>query len=512
MNLNLFFTPTDILLPAHADMRRWSVIACDQFTADAGYWQAVQDTVGDAPSTLRLMLPEFYLGKCDEAAATREIQQTMRRYLDDGVFRTVPHSLVLVQRTLPGGAVRCGVVGALDLEAYDYAPDSVTPIRATEGTVASRLPARVRIRAAAALEMPHIMVFYSDPEDTIRREAQAAAGETLYDFDLMSGGGHVRGLRIAGAKADALAARLCATGVGTDGAYPMRFAIADGNHSLAAARLCWLEKKQTLTPEQAAADPARYALVELVNLHSPAVTFEPIHRVLFGVDHEKFMKAFQAAYPNASAQVQAYVAANLELESALAYLLEELETAGIADDTVICLAADHYPYLLSDTDTETKTPIVIPDGQLSLDNFPKLAWGDQFATLSVDELPDATINGAPVFVGDDNAILKKGVGKYYGSDFCGEGGKIVLSAHCNKAFYCLEDMQLGYTVRMHTVYGEYAYEVSDIFLFNMDDNHVVLDKTDSEQLLLYTCYPRGLGFRRQRLAVVCKKVSGADFK
>lgn len=279
MNQNLFFTPTDILLPAHADMRRWSVIACDQFTADAGYWQAVQDTVGDAPSTLRLMLPEFYLGKCDEAAATREIQQTMRRYLDDGVFRTV----------------RCGIVGALDLEAYDYAPDSVTPIRATEGTVASRLPARVRIRAAAALEMPHIMVFYSDPEDTIRREAQAAAGETLYDFDLMSGGGHVRGLRIAGAKADALAARLCATGVGTDGAHPMRFAIADGNHSLAAARLCWLEKKQTLTPEQAAADPARYALVELVNLHSPAVTFEPIHRVLFGTDASKWMQAAETA-------------------------------------------------------------------------------------------------------------------------------------------------------------------------------------------------------------------------
>lgn len=140
MNQNLFFTPTNILLPAHADMRRWSVIACDQFTSDAAYWRAVQDTVGDAPSTLRLMLPEFYLGKCDEAAATRTIQQTMHAYLDSGVFRTVPHSLVLVQRTLPGGAVRCGIVGALDLEAYDYAPDSVTPIRATEGTVASRLP------------------------------------------------------------------------------------------------------------------------------------------------------------------------------------------------------------------------------------------------------------------------------------------------------------------------------------------------------------------------------------
>ena len=295
MNQNLFFTPTDILLPERADMHRWSVIACDQFTSDAAYWRAVQDTVGDAPSTLRLMLPEFYLGKCDEAAATRTIQQTMHAYLDSGVFRTVPHSLVLVQRTLTGGAVRCGIVGALDLEAYDYAPDSVTPIRATEGTVASRLPARVRIRAAAALEMPHIMVFYTDPEDAICREAEALAGDALYDFDLMAGGGHICGRRIVGDAADRLAAALCATGVGTDGEHPMRFAIADGNHSLAAARQCWLEKKKTLTPEQAAVDPARYALVELVNLHSPAVTFEPIHRVLFETDAAHWLDAAEGA-------------------------------------------------------------------------------------------------------------------------------------------------------------------------------------------------------------------------
>ena len=295
MNQNLFFAPTDILLPERADMHRWSVIACDQFTSDAAYWRAVQDTVGDVPSTLRLMLPEFYLGKCDEAAATRGIQQTMHTYLDSGVFRTVPHSLVLVQRTLPGGAVRYGIVGALDLEAYDYAPDSVTPIRATEGTVASRLPARVRIRAAAALEMPHIMVFYTDPEDAICRKAEALAGDTLYDFDLMSGGGHICGRRIAGDAADRLAAALCATGVGTDGEHPMRFAIADGNHSLAAARQCWLEKKKTLTPEQAAVDPARYALVELVNLHSPAVTFEPIHRVIFKTEPKKLLKALEEA-------------------------------------------------------------------------------------------------------------------------------------------------------------------------------------------------------------------------
>lgn len=304
MNQNLFFTPTDILLPERADMHRWSVIACDQFTSDAAYWCAVQDTVGDAPSTLRLMLPEFYLGKCDEAAATRAIQQTMHAYLDGGVFRTVPHSLVLVQRTLPSGAVRCGIVGALDLEAYDYAPDSVTPIRATEGTVASRLPARVRIRAAAALEMPHIMVFYTDPEDAICREAEALAGDTLYDFDLMAGGGHICGRRVAGDAADRLAAALCATGVGTDGAHPMRFAIADGNHSLAAARQCWLEKKKTLSPEQAAVDPARYAVVELVNLHSPAVTFEPIHRVLFETDAAHWLDAAEAAL--AAADVHGY--------------------------------------------------------------------------------------------------------------------------------------------------------------------------------------------------------------
>ena len=337
MNRNLFFTPTDILLPAHADMRRWSVIACDQFTADAGYWQTVQDTVGDAPSTLRLMLPEFYLGKCDEAAATREIQQTMHRYLDDGVFRTVPHSLVLVQRTLPGGAMRCGIVGALDLEAYDYAPDSVTPIRATEGTVASRLPARVRIRAAAALEMPHIMVFYSDPDDAIFRDAQAAASETLYDFNLMSGGGHVRGLRVAGTDADALSARLCATGVGTDSAHPMRFAIADGNHSLAAARLCWLEKKQSLTTEQAAVDPARYALVELVNLHSPAADGSGYAISLIAGNQRRDILAKGASLGEAIAAMDTFCAAYLaENGGTVDYIHGDDEALGLAAGDGCC--------------------------------------------------------------------------------------------------------------------------------------------------------------------------------
>lgn len=156
--------------------------------------------------------------------------------------------------------------------------------------------------------------------------------------------------------------------------------------------------------------------------------------------------------------------------------------------------------------------IIFDKNTVSIDDFPVLRWGDKWATISVDELPEASINDAAVYVGDDEDILKKGVGKYFGSAFCGEGGKIVMSAHCNKAFYCLEDMKVGQTVRLHTVYGEYAYKVDEIFFFESDDNHVILDPSKQEELLLYTCYPRGLGYRRQRIGLRCSKVSGVDFR
>ena len=156
--------------------------------------------------------------------------------------------------------------------------------------------------------------------------------------------------------------------------------------------------------------------------------------------------------------------------------------------------------------------IIFEQNTVSIDDFPVLRWGDKWATISVDELPEASINGAAVYVGDDEDILKKGVGKYFGSAFCGEGGKIVMSAHCNKAFYCLEDMKVGQTVRLHTVYGEYVYKVDEIFFFESDDNHVILDPSKQEELLLYTCYPRGLGYRRQRIGLRCSKVAGVDFR
>ena len=285
LQMNQIFRPADILLPKQADMQCWSVIACDQFTSDAAYWAAVEQAVGGAPSTLRLMLPEFYLGKRDEAAAAAEIQQTMRRYLDNDVFTEIEHSFIFLERTLPCGSVRRGLIGMIDLEAYDYSPDSSTPIRATEGTVEDRLPPRVKVRRAAPLEMPHIMVFLNDPDDGVMQRAETAANGLLYDFDLMMGGGHVRGQRIYGATADALAAQI------SEGNTAVKLAIGDGNHSLAAARKCWLKKKQCLTPEQAESDPARFALAELVNIHDPAVTFAPIHRVLFETDPSTWFDA-----------------------------------------------------------------------------------------------------------------------------------------------------------------------------------------------------------------------------
>lgn len=285
------FDTADILIPAPGvDGTRWSCVACDQFTSQPEYWARAEALVGDAPSTLRLMLPEAYLGRCDEAAETEKIGAAMEAYLRDGVFREVPDSFVYVERTLPSGAVRRGLVGALDLEAYDWAEGTHTPIRATEGTVESRLPPRVKVRLAAALEMPHILVFINDPADAVIPSADG--GELLYDFDLMLSGGHVCGRRVTGEAA----ARTAAAVEALPG--PIRFAMGDGNHSLAAAKRCWETVRAGLPESARETHPARRALVELVNLHDPAITFEPIHRVLFDTNAAPFLDAAAQAFPS----------------------------------------------------------------------------------------------------------------------------------------------------------------------------------------------------------------------
>ena len=303
------FFPAEILLPRTEEMEKWAVVACDQFTSQPEYWQKAEALVGDAPSALRLVLPEVYLNGADVDSRIDSINITMERYLVDGVFRSLPDSLIYLERTQSDGRVRRGLIGCVDLEQYDFTPGSGALIRATEGTVLERIPPRVRVRERAPLELPHVMLLIDDPKGTVIQPLAGETGamESLYDTDLMLGGGHVRGWRLTEGQMGRTAAALnalktpeaMAEKYGMADAAPLLFAVGDGNHSLATAKACY-EKLKKVTPEDRWASlPARYALVEVVNLHDEALTFEPIHRVLFHVDGHDLWAAFQTFYPGA---------------------------------------------------------------------------------------------------------------------------------------------------------------------------------------------------------------------
>ena len=299
----LGFYPADILLPKDQDMRKWAVVACDQFTSEPEYWQAVEQTVGDAPSTLRLILPEANLKAPNVDEYIADINASMDKYLAGGVFQVLPESLVYIERQQSDGRIRHGLIGMVDLDAYDFTPGSGALIRATEGTVLDRIPPRARVRRNAPIELPHVMLLIDDPEKTVIEPLTAASGEMdkLYDFDLMQNGGHIRGYKLTDRQVNAVADALedlttdeaMQKKYGVSGVAPLLFAVGDGNHSLATAKACYEEQKKGKTPEEYLALPARYALVEVVNNHDDALQFEPIHRVLFGVDHEKFMEEFK---------------------------------------------------------------------------------------------------------------------------------------------------------------------------------------------------------------------------
>ncbi len=278
--MNDIFTPADILLPGpEIDMHLWAVVACDQFSSEPGYWEELSETVGAAPSALRLMLPEAYLGSPDLEARKDAMVKTMDDYLVGNVFQNIPNSYIFVERTLPNGKIRRGLVGKLDLEAYDWTPGSTSPVRSTEATLPERLPTRVELRRRTSLEMPHIVLFIDDTADAVLGAAEP--GETLYDFELYGGGGHIRGRRVTGPAAEAVRNAV--------NALPgeIKFAMGDGNHSLAAAKNRWEELKAAGAPSD---HPARYALAELENLRDDAVEFYPIHRVLFGTDGGGFIR------------------------------------------------------------------------------------------------------------------------------------------------------------------------------------------------------------------------------
>lgn len=280
----------DILLPKKGiDLTQWAVIACDQFTSEPEYWQAVEQNTNGVPSTYHMILPEVFLGQPEEIARTQSTRQTMREYLEQDLY-TSREGMILVERQA-GGKIRYGLMLALDLEQYDFNKGSQTLIRATEGTIIDRLPPRIKIRKDAQLELPHILVLIDDPQRTVIEPLVKARVQLplAYDFELMLGSGHLTGYFVsdAGLEKELVSAlenladpRHFSTKYNVNPEMGiLLFAMGDGNHSLATAKAIWEQIKGEVGMDH----PARYALVEIENVHDEGLDFEPIHRVLFGV-------------------------------------------------------------------------------------------------------------------------------------------------------------------------------------------------------------------------------------
>ena len=281
------FNKATILLPENADYEKWSVVACDQYTSEKEYWERVKERVLDAPSTLNLVYPEAFLSEGD--ARIEKINSYMEKYLKDGIFKEYKDCYVYIERTLSRGRIRRGIVGVIDLEEYDFSKGSKSKIRATEGTVAERIPPRVKIRENASLELPHAILLIDDKNDEII--PKNGEGTPVYDFELMENGGHIKGWIIDGEKADKITESFEKYALGAkDG---LVFAVGDGNHSLATAKTCWENIKKNLSDKEKENHPARFCLAEVENLYDTALEFEPIHRVLFDVEPKAVLESLK---------------------------------------------------------------------------------------------------------------------------------------------------------------------------------------------------------------------------
>ncbi len=287
--------PARILLPAPSVPREtWACIACDQYTSEPEYWRKAFETAGDAPSALRLILPEVYLK--DSAARIPVIHETMAQYLRDGLLTpAVDPGFILCERTVPSGT-RLGLVCAVDLEQYSFEKGSLPLVRPTEQTIASRLPPRLVIRRGAPVELTHIMILIDDPDRTVLEPLQARKDSLrkLYDFDLMMNGGHLKGWAVDSAEDLARVDNAMNRLLDALGADPLLLAVGDGNHSLATAKAYWNELREGLSEAERENHPARYALCEIVNIHDEALLFEPIHRVVTGTSAEGLLADWQA--------------------------------------------------------------------------------------------------------------------------------------------------------------------------------------------------------------------------
>lgn len=283
----LLFQPFDILLPRTEDYRKWSVIACDQFTSEPQYWEQARKEIGNCKSTMNLILPEAYLSK-DNSEKIYAIHNSMNRYLSEDFFQIIEKSFIYVERTLRNGSVRPGLIGVIDLEDYSYEDGAQTKIRPTEKTVVERIPPRKMVRDNASLELSHIILFYNDKEDRFIEylRSQKESLNKLYGFDLLMNGGHIEGWTVQNQYAENIKELFCSYQEETESESlenklnPMVLAVGDGNHSLATAKSCWEDLKKQLPQEKWSRHPARYAMVEIENIYDNSLQFEPIHRIV----------------------------------------------------------------------------------------------------------------------------------------------------------------------------------------------------------------------------------------
>ena len=300
------FKRGNILLPKDTDMTKWSVIACDQYTSEPEYWADVEKIVGNNPSTLNLTLPEIYLEESDVEERIKKINLNMEELVNSDFFNEYKDSMIYLERTGADGKVREGLIGIVDLEDYSFEKGSQTLIRATEKTVIERIPPRVKVRENASLELPHIMILIDDEKKEIIESLKNKVSENdkLYDFDLMKNGGHVKGYLLNESTMDEVDKSLERL---MDKEYFERkydvtdkgvllFAMGDGNHSLATAKACYENLKKKIGEEEALNSKARYALVELVNLHSNALEFEAINRVIFNTNSVDLLNKLKEYY------------------------------------------------------------------------------------------------------------------------------------------------------------------------------------------------------------------------
>ena len=313
-NSELGIEAPKILLPrSGVDLTNWSVVACDQFTSQPEYWEKLAEEIGEDPSTLNMVFPEVYLGEADSEERVSRINSTMEDYLDKGILEELEPGFILLDRKTSHAPSRKGLIVALDLEKYDYKLGSQSLIRATEGTIEDRLPPRIKIRENAKIELPHIMVLIDDPDRSVIEPLFEKDLSRIYDFELHAGGGHLKGWRVdanedIGSAFQSLEAlsdqAVFDNKYGVSGKGVLLYAMGDGNHSLATAKSIWESlKAEAESPESVMDHPARFALVELMNVHDAGLEFEPIHRVAFGVDGDELLVELKQFFADEDSEV-----------------------------------------------------------------------------------------------------------------------------------------------------------------------------------------------------------------